>query len=131
MSDIDVYDLFEQVSAPMRPIEYVKLVTNTESAPAMIKLVQTGRCGLHDYNRGFLAIHVYVISTEHGFQIRLILKTVDDGGAAAWSQVYDSLDMAIEHVQRVIGLLKEVQVLPSLDELNITLRPFGLYMTRV
>ena len=51
MSDIDIYDLLEQVSALMKPIEYLKLVTDSESAPAMIKLVQTGRCGLHVFNK--------------------------------------------------------------------------------
>jgi hypothetical protein len=96
------------------------------------KMVQTGECDgdFFDYGVGFLDFHVRVIydgqSKVH--RVRISLQTIDDGDYGGWSN-----GMAPEKAQEIVDriateFLEDLDKLPSKDELNENLRPYGMYI---
>lgn len=93
------------------------------------KFVQTGDLEFWDYGRGFLCIKIYTAKAYKvdGWCVRMPFCTVDDGDMGAWSQPMPEAK-AREIVERVAQeWLKPLHKLPRLEQLNIDLRPYGLY----
>jgi hypothetical protein len=103
--------------------------TNNE-LPAFIKMCQTGKCPLFDYDRGFICVFGFVTNTnedgKHCF--RLWFQTVDDGDYGGWSKpmsfekAYDTLFKIADNV------FLNMIALPNTDGLNYLLRPYGIFV---
>ena len=101
------------------------------------KMVQTGDFELCDYGRGFLSVEIIVtphyVNGEVGFdddyQVRLYFSNIDDGDAGAWSKPMP-FEKAKALAKKVANkIFKDMNVLPSMVELNKLVKKYGLYIT--
>ena len=98
----------------------------TPSAAEFQKIVQTGTCEVFDYGTGLLCLAVYTVNHGGRFCVRLSLSSSDDSSGGAWSQ-YMSLAKCFKLFDKTVKLVEDIVTLPSLAELNVVLRPVGLY----
>lgn len=125
------YDLLEEAKALMQPVRHTAWAAPNRTAPALMKLVQTGQSNIFDYWVGFLIVEVSLRGEkeEGPFCVQVNITCIDDGGAEGWGQEYEDWEEALEQLEKVIAFFSEILVLPSVDELNIALRPLALYLT--
>lgn len=125
------YDLLEQAENLMKPVVRRRQTAGGYGFDSLMKLVQTGRCGVHDYGRGFLVVEVYMSLHEGDFLATEVhICSVDDGGLEAWGRSYSlgQVEKAEDHLWKVIAFFSDLVSLPTLDELNESLRPLQLYL---
>jgi hypothetical protein len=95
------------------------------------KMVQSGSLFQRgDYGRGFLYFNIYPYQDhkDSEWSIRIFIDTVDDGGWGCW---IDGLtqEKAIERIQKFANeYLKDLVVLPPLEQLNKDLNIYGFYI---
>lgn len=130
--EVDIYEMFERAEVLFAPVEYTKLVTNGESGPALVKMVTASASDIHSYDRGLLIVQVYIRniggSGPESFQPQVHIASIDDGGAHGWGPTYPTLAEAIKPAQDIIAYFRKMNELPTLEELNLDLRPFGIYI---
>ena len=92
------------------------------------KMVQTGALGLGDYGRGFLNFEVYITKSNDLWCVRVCIVSCDDGSVGGWTKPMP-MAKAEELIESIAsGIMKDLVVFPTLDELNNAMRRFGLYL---
>lgn len=95
------------------------------------KMVQSGSLFQRgDYGEGFLYFKIYPYQDhkDSEWSIRVFIATIDDGGWGCW---VDGLtqEKAIERIQKFANeYLKDLVVLPPLEQLNKDLQIYGFYI---
>jgi hypothetical protein len=105
-----------------------ELTKLTKTDCGLSKFVQTSS-DYFDYGVGFLEVILAVYkSTEDEVGVCLLLATIDDGGYVARRVVKDKLEAHTLINNIAENLIKEMVVLPSLEQFNTLLRPYGLFL---
>lgn len=127
MTDINEYDLFRTLECAMEMHE----ISRYGEQNAFGKIVQSGSLYQHgDYGFGFLyfTIRPFQHNKDSEWSIRVFIGTIDDGGWGCWVDV-GSYEKTIERIQKFANeFLKDLVVLPSLEELNKDLQIYGFYI---
>ena len=97
------------------------------------KMIQTGDCPLGSYGAGFLNVEIWTTSdpylrdqTEDCYNVRIRYANTDDGDYGGWSKPM-GLEKANGLAERVMmEVYSDMVSLSSTDEINKTLRPYGL-----
>jgi hypothetical protein len=109
--------------------ELKRLTSLEKTGPSnYMKMVQTGESGIHDYGVGFVCVELYVIKIGETFSPKILISTIDDGGAEAHGQVFENESKALTAIEAAASVLSGIVSLPSLHELNLILRKSGLYI---
>jgi hypothetical protein len=123
------YETFEQLAE----LTKLKLIRSDVNGVEYHKMVQTGNLDFYDYGTGFLNVEIYSMQQIHSMQkdkwvVRIWIATIDDGDMGGWSAPMTKEDAdALAH--RVANeYLKGLVVFPKLSDVNLALRPFGLYI---
>lgn len=95
------------------------------------KFIQTGNLSLCDYGRGFidLEVYTYVSRMDKLARVRIWFGTVDDGDFGGWlvcssKEQADAIVEAIAH-----EVFENMIAFPSEAEINVLLRPYGMYVS--
>jgi hypothetical protein len=96
------------------------------------KMVQSGSLYQQgDYGTGFLYFQCLPVqhNKDGDWSIRVYIETIDDGGWGCW---VDGLayDKCIERIRKFADeYLKNLVVLPTLEQLNKDIQVYGFYIT--
>lgn len=106
-----------------------ELTKPTKTERGYTKFIQRGNIEFFDYNHGFFDVCVYTLQTHKGeWFVRIWLDTVDDGDYGSWTPV-DSKEEGDALVQKIFeDVFENMIALPTQDELNELLRPYGAYV---
>ena len=119
-SPINEYDLFDKLK------QHTSI--KSEGEAQYLKMVQKGELDLGDYGHGFLCLRLYAYTdAKDKHYVRIYISNVDDGGYGAWSE-RETLEECVAVVEKAVTVFKDMTAFPSLDELNVLLRPFGVYV---
>lgn len=122
----EIYEAYDK----LQEILTLKKGTN-HGLPAFRKMCQTGQCPLSDYNQGFIGVKGYVSSfhqKEGEYVVRLWFGTIDDGDYGGWSKPM-SLEKATTLLWRIADeVFVDMLILPNTEDMNLKLRPYGLYV---
>lgn len=94
------------------------------------KIVLTGESEIPDYGKGYLNISLFTFykNKTKNYQVRCVFNSIDDTDFGGWSKEM-SFDEAEELKSEIAyNILKELRVLPSIDEINSLLMPYGIYI---
>lgn len=93
------------------------------------KFIQTGDLGINDYNTGFIDLEIYADNDARGDPFfRMWFGTIDDGDFGAFLYCY-SIEYAKDLVEQVAtNVFEHMVAFPSHEELNLLLRPYGVYV---
>lgn len=121
---MNVYEKF----AAIREITKLEQEPNRHGSISYRKMIQTGALDFFDYLTGFLEVNVYPYYDGEKWYVRMWFATVDDGDFGGWST-----DMPFEKAQKTAAdiaknVLEDMITLPTKDELNKLLRPYGMYV---
>jgi hypothetical protein len=127
-----MYEKFEK----LRDLTRLELIEDSNTRVEYHKMIQTGNLEFHDYGTGFLNFEVYTCPVKYNplaypsapdnyWFIRIWIANIDDGDLGAWSKPIE-MDKAISNVRQISNYIQYMTSFPSLDELNINLRKFGL-----
>lgn len=108
-------------------LERLTRLTRTEKGYA--KFIQTGNLNLGDYGRGFIDVEIYThVNHDRTPSVRLWFGTVDDGDFGGWlvCNFKEQADNLVERIAREV--FENMVSLPSEEELNVLLRPYGIYV---
>jgi len=96
---------------------------------AYLKMIPTGKIGFFDYGRGFLGVEVFVSGHEEGkYRPRIWFDTSDDGDYGGWGREMSKED-AVKLVDRIANeVFATIEILPTLEEMNLLLRPYGMFV---
>lgn len=124
-----MYDRFDMIRKLQTMIE--KPVANGhatyDGCISYEKMIRTGNLECHDYGCGFLNFSIMPYFDSKNWVVRIYFSTLDDGGMGGWSQVMtkkDAIDISKEIAHVVFN---DMDALPTLEELNIILRPYKVY----
>ena len=105
-----------------------ELTKLTKTDYGLSKFVQTSS-DYSDYCFGFLEVVLSIYKTTKGEAVVcLVLATIDDGGYVAKRTVSDELEAHILINDIAENLIKDMVVLPSFEQFNTSLRPYGLFL---
>ena len=115
------YDVFREIE---------RLTEMVETDRGYAKMIQAGELGKWDYNKGFFDLSISRVfqPKENAWWVRIWLGTWDDGDFGAWKRVSDETIAKIEVKQIADEVFREMLIFPTEEELNILLRPHGIYM---
>jgi hypothetical protein len=88
----------------------------------------TGDLNFSDYGRGYLCVNLYLYdrhSPEGKTQIRIVFLTADDGDFGGWGGFLEK-DKAEDVLKTCVELFDSMYCLPSQEDLNSQLQPFGI-----
>jgi hypothetical protein len=120
----DVYDFYDQIDNITSMRKYEEYGTY-----AYLKMIQTGSFKLFDYGRGFLGVQIFVSGHEEGkYCARIWFTTVDDGDFGGWSKEMSKLNASTLVNRIAMDVFSQMKILPSQEELNLKLRPYGMYV---
>lgn len=96
-----------------------------------------GNFELVDYNAGLYDVSIkavgegYYEGDEHKsrWAVRFMVSNLDDMMWIGYSKNYDSKEECIKHVDFVASILDDLVTMPTEQELNEMLRPFGIFGT--
>ncbi len=99
------------------------------------RLSVAGKLGLCHYNAGLYCIQLRTnISpiqvdgkTKYEYVVQFHIGNLDDMSWDAWSKYFETKEEADALVEKMAPLLDDLVELPTNDELNDLLQPFGLY----
>lgn len=121
------YDLFRLLEEAMQMHQISRYGENV----AFGKMVQSGSLYQRgDYGRGFLHFRIYPFqeNKDSDYSIRVFIGTVDDGGWGCFIHV-GSYVKTIERIRKFANeYLKDLVVLPTLEQLNKDLIVYGFYI---
>ena len=108
-------------------LEELTKLTKTEEGYS--KFIQTGNLSLYDYDRGFIDLDICVcMDHDKTPRVRIWFGTIDDGDFGGWL-VCSSKEQAESIVEAVAhNVFKDMVAFPKDEELNVMLRPYGLYV---
>lgn len=94
------------------------------------KMVQSG--GLvethWDYECGYYDVNVhYFKDYQDKHQCRIWFGTIDDGDFGSWNEC-ETKEKAVELVEKAANIIKDINVCPPFNELNLLFRPIGIYL---
>lgn len=101
-----------------------------------VRISTSGNLGLCDYGCGLHDVSVYASGEGYRdkdgkiqvrYNVRFRVGTGDDGSWGAWGPSFDTLDECLTHVEKVAPILDDLVSLPTEDELNKMLQPFGMF----
>lgn len=123
---MDRYETF----AKLKELTEMKTIENNDKVLSFSKMCQTGNLEFCDYGRGFLNVEIsaYVHPSKgHGPFCRVWFATIDDGDFGGWVN-HKTLEDARKQAIKVKEVFEKIVTLPTQDELNILLRPTGMYV---
>lgn len=108
-------------------LEELTKLTKTERGYS--KFIQTGQLSLCDYGRGFIDLDIYVNKQPNRQPtVRLWFGTIDDGDFGGWRECH-SVEYAEKLVEEIANeVFKDMVSFPNDEELNLILRPYGIYV---
>lgn len=90
------------------------------------KYVQTGQSGICDHGQGFLYLQIL----EHNHHcIRVFIDSIDDSYGDGWTAPILDATERIERARQIAEVFRNMVTLPTLDELNVTLQPLGVFLS--
>lgn len=96
-----------------------------------VRISVCGELGLSHYNSGIHDIHIRVVGNYENkiisYGVLFHIGNLDDGEWQAWSKYFPTIQEAIDLVEKIAPILDDLVVLPTSDELNEMLKPFGMY----
>lgn len=112
------YDMFKQLR---------ELTSLHETKNGFSKFIQKGDIEFYDYGVGFFDVSVYYYRDHLGrHNVRIFLDTIDDGDYGGWLRKVREKD-ARETVKLIAeNVFRNMVSLPSLQELNEKLDPYGI-----
>ena len=114
------------------------LIDRPDGTTRYEKMCQTGDLDFYDYDRGFLNVEIYPCADicgekdENGkflnYFCRMWFATIDDGDFGGWSKPM-SKEKAEEMCKRIAyEVFEDMVALPTGEELNKILRPYGMFV---
>jgi hypothetical protein len=97
------------------------------------RISTTGKLEICDYGVGLLVVSVKLVGQGNkppettDYFVQFHIQSGDDSSWIAWSKPYKSKEDCLEMVKKVSELLTDLICLPSSEDLNEMLRPYGLY----
>ena len=136
----DAYDRFytlkeicEMVSVPSR-YKNSKPAFRNEDGLEFHKIVFKGACELCDYSTGYLSLSIFPYldmqtvlgGNPDAWQARFTIINIDDTMISGWSR-----NMSMEKVNLIVAEIakefEDVTTLGTLEEINLILKPYGIY----
>ena len=95
------------------------------------KMVLTGKLEFCDYGVGFInfeIFHCYQAMQKQHYS-RIWFATIDDGDMGGWVPFSSKEEVIAFNDNFAENYLKNLNIFPTLEELNKELLPFGIYIT--
>ena len=113
------YNVFEQLA------ELTKL---TKTDEGYSKFIQKGEIEFYDYGRGYFDVDIYSYKNHMNKKwfVRVWIGSIDDGDYGGWLEVSskEEADVLVERIAQEV--FKDMVAFPSLADLNVKLRIYGI-----
>jgi hypothetical protein len=95
-----------------------------------------GNLELHDYNNGLFCVTVKLSGQGRmkdgkfdgvDYHVRFHVGNSDDSSWGAWSKPYEDKEECLAQVNKTAQILNDLVSMPTGEELNDMLQPYGLY----
>ena len=115
------YDVFREIT---------KLTEMVETDRGYAKMIQKGDLCKCDYGKEFFDLSISRVKDPRTgtWSVRIWLGTWDDGDFGAWKKVSSETIAKIEVKEIAMDVFADMVRFPTEEELNVLLRPHGIYM---